>query len=114
MKVAVLADDDGKILAIGVCRMSPTGQVGTFTEHIDIRAEMSRTSINALRGRPDSTDYRTTGDDLIESVMLELPEEHIYKSLDELMETMMLDQRDSGPFLRSRDAEEFPSSESPS
>jgi hypothetical protein len=103
MKVAVLADDDGEILAIGVCRMSRTGQVGTFTEDVDVRAEVSRTSINALKDRPDSTDYGTT-DDLITSVILELPEEHHHKSLDELMETMMLDQRDSVPVLRSRDA----------
>jgi hypothetical protein len=103
MKVAVLADNDGEILAIAACRMSPTGQAGQFTEDVDIRAEVSRTSINALRDRPDSTDYGTTGD-LITSVMLELPEEHHHKSLDELTETMMLDQRDGEPFLRSRDA----------
>jgi hypothetical protein len=59
MKVAVLADD-GEILAIAVCRMSLTGQVGTFTEDVDVRAEVSRASINALRGRTDSTDYETT------------------------------------------------------
>lgn len=102
MKVAVLADD-GEIIAIGVCRMSLTGQAGTFTEDVDISAEVSRTSINALKDRPESTDYGTT-DDLITSVMLELPAQLHYKSLDELKETMILDERDGEPFLRSRDA----------
>ncbi len=103
MKVAVLADDDGGILAIAVCRMSLTGQAGTFTEDVEVRAEVSRASINALRARTHSTDYATT-DDLNTSVMLELPEELHNKSLDVITETMMLDQTGSKPSLRSRDA----------
>jgi hypothetical protein len=42
--------------------------------------------------------------DLITSVMLELPEELHNKSLDVITETIMLDQTGSEPFLRSRDA----------
>ncbi|QUH05392.1 hypothetical protein HUO13_35560 [Saccharopolyspora erythraea] len=97
MNLAVLADDAGKIIAIAVCRLSSTGQVGTFTEDVEVKAEISRSQLAAARGQA-SSDY-PDGDDLITSVIIELPSELEHMSLSEIQEQMVLERRDAGPAL---------------
>lgn len=94
MKIAVLADDDGHIVAMAVCRMSRTGQVGTFTEDAQIRAEISRSALDAYRGRAPSSDP-ATAHELITSETIEFPEELHDMSFGDIRQEMVLDR--SGP-----------------
>jgi hypothetical protein len=102
MKVAVLADDDGHIIAMAHCRMSLTGQVGTFTEDAEIRAEVSRSTLNAYRGRVLLSDRPASTDDIITSVILELPTKLHHTSLAEIQDTMVLDRSGSAPCFATK------------
>ncbi len=74
MKVSVLADDDGIIIAIARCSMSASGEIGTFTNDAEIRAEITRSALDAHLGRTPPTD-QAAADALVTSVIVELPRE---------------------------------------
>ena len=76
MKIAVLADGDGEIIALAHCRMSPTGLGGTFTEDANIRAEVRRSALDAHRGRRRFADP-AAADDVVTSVTLNSPRNSI-------------------------------------
>ncbi|MGW4770004.1 hypothetical protein ACWEO2_18395 [Nocardia sp. NPDC004278] len=99
MRLAVLADDAGEIIAIAVCRRSDTGEVGTFTEEVEIKAEISRSELDAARGRSGSN---YPADDLITSEIIELAPELQHMSLREIQEQMVLERRGRGPSLARR------------
>jgi hypothetical protein len=93
MKVAVLADDDGYIVALAHCRISDTGQPGTFTRDVEIWAEITRASLDAHRG------HQTTGngDDVISSIVIDLPDELSNIPLDQIRSSMLLDRSGATP-----------------
>jgi hypothetical protein len=98
MKVVVLADDDGEVIAMGHCRMSMNGETGTFTNDAEIRVEIRRSDLDTYRGRKPSAES-AVADDLITSVTVELPEELHQMSLTEIQESMVLDRRSPTPRL---------------
>jgi hypothetical protein len=102
MKVAVLADDDGEIVAVAYCRMSLTGEPGTYTD-ADIRGEMRRSDLDSYRGRVTSKDSAEQ-DAMVESVTMELAEDLLRMSLDEIREGMLLDRSGTAPRLTRKPA----------
>src|SRR4051812_30820265 len=98
MRVVVLADDDGYIVAMGVCQMSHTGQVGTLNEPAELRAEMRRSDLDKLRGRPASSGSGSE-DDVVTSIIVDLPTELSDTPLPELQRTMILDRSGAFPLL---------------
>jgi hypothetical protein len=99
MRIAVLADDDGQIIAIAQCRMSMNGQVESLVNEADIRAEIRRSDLDAYRGRSPSPGS-AVADEVITSVTIELPEELHRTSLDEIHQKMILDRSGPTPVLR--------------
>jgi hypothetical protein len=98
MKVVVLADDDGYIVAMGVCRMSHSGQAGTLNEPAEIRAQMRRSDLDQLLGRPH-TSRLGSADDLVTSIIVDLPTELDDTPLPEIQRTMVLDRSGAFPQL---------------
>lgn len=88
MKVAILADDDGYIVAMAECRMSMTGEAGSFNEYAHIEAQITRAALNASRGREAPIGDK---DEIITSEIIELPDDLHGVPLGEIMDTMLFD-----------------------
>jgi hypothetical protein len=101
MRIAVLADDDGQIVAIAKCRYSPSGRQGTFSEDAEIRAEIRRSALDAYRGRTPSSDP-DTANELITSITMELPAELHNLSIGEIQREMILVRSGQTPVLSSK------------
>jgi hypothetical protein len=101
MRIAVLADGDGQIIAIANCRYSPSGRGGTFSENAEIRAEISRSALDAHRGRAPSSDP-SIANELVTSITIELPVEFHHLSIGEIQQKMILDRSGPIPVLSSK------------